>query len=98
MYLFDAAHQTSFAKLPAFFQKFTKAVHTLRVNKTKSTPRNAFIANVYELKSENKSNKDKQAHDICLHFFKKFQKECALSGLMKVKLLPETLLLTMFMN
>ena len=35
-------------------------MRTLRVNETKVTPRNAFIANGYELQSEKKSKKEEK--------------------------------------
>ena len=45
--------------MPAFFQKYSKTVLTLRVNETKGTSRNALIDSAYELESEKELRKDK---------------------------------------
>ena len=49
--------QTSTVKVPAIFQKVLKTVRTLRVNETKLTSGNAFISNIFALKSKKKKGR-----------------------------------------
>ena len=51
--------QTSTEKMPAFFHKDLKTVRDLSVNKTKLTSRETFIHNLFSLKNERKSKKEK---------------------------------------
>ena len=51
-------HQTATTMLPAFFQKFLKTLHTLTVNETKLTSRNAIIFNLFALEKEKESKQD----------------------------------------
>ena len=47
-------------KLAENFKRFLKKVHTLRVNETKVTPRNAFIDSLFALKRDKESKNDKR--------------------------------------
>ena len=58
MYQFAAAHQTSTAKLTAFFQRCQIEERILRVNKSKITGENTFIENHFAIEDNCDLNND----------------------------------------
>ena len=61
MYEFDAAQQTSTAKLPPFFQRFQTEVHPLKVNETKITSENAFNGYHFGTEGNHESSNNEKA-------------------------------------
>lgn len=61
MHYFPAAQWTSIVKLPAFFQKFSNTIRSLRVKETNATSRNAVFVNLFALQKEEESKNEKEA-------------------------------------